>query len=98
PRNVTAHSLSSHEKGRLALDPPSGNSASAFDEYVSDPAKPVPYFDKIGFRMLPDYMVADQRFAARRPDVLVYESDVLEHDVRVAGPLVADLHVSTSGT
>jgi hypothetical protein len=37
-----------------------------YDEYVSDPARPVPYLDKIGIRMLPEYMVADQRFAARR--------------------------------
>src|SRR5205085_738517 len=54
--------------------------------------------ETIGIRMLPEYMVADQRFAARRPDVLVYETDVLKQDVTLAGPLVADLHVSTSGT
>ena len=47
-----------------------------FDEYVSDPAKPVPFIDKIGIGMSPEYMVADQRFAARRPDVLVYQTDV----------------------
>src|SRR5262249_56475582 len=69
-----------------------------FDEYVSDPAKPVPYIDKVGIRMLPEYMVADQRFAARRPDVLVYQTDVLEEDVTLAGPLVAHLHVSTTAT
>jgi predicted acyl esterase len=43
-------------------------------------------------------MVADQRFAARRPDVLVYQTDVLEEDVCLAGPIEAVLHVSTSGT
>ena len=46
----------------------------------------------------PEYMVADQRFAARRPDVLIYETGVLEHDLTFAGPIQADLFVSTSGT
>jgi putative CocE/NonD family hydrolase len=44
------------------------------------------------------YMVDDQRFAARRTDVLVYQTPVLEEDVTVAGPIVPSLHVSTSGT
>ena len=58
----------------------------------------MPYTDKIGFRMMVDYMTADQRFAARRQDVLVYETDVLEKDVTLAGPIAAELHVSTTGT
>jgi putative CocE/NonD family hydrolase len=78
----------------------------ACDEYPNDPAKPVPFFDKIGLHnaysptvvLQPEYMVADQRFAARRPDVLVYEADVLEHDVTLVGPVAVELHVSTSGT
>jgi putative CocE/NonD family hydrolase len=45
-----------------------------------------------------DYMVSDQRFAARRPDVLVYQTDVLETDLAVAGPIEVELHVATSGT
>jgi putative CocE/NonD family hydrolase len=45
-----------------------------------------------------EYMVDDQRFAARRPDVLVYETPVLEQDLVVAGPLQVDLWVSTTGT
>ena len=48
--------------------------------------------------MVPEYMCADQRFAARRPDVLVYESDVLAKDVTLAGPIAVELHVSTTGT
>ena len=43
-------------------------------------------------------MVEDQRFAARRPDVLVYQSDVLTEDVTIAGPIIASLYVSTTGT
>lgn len=70
----------------------------AFDEYVSDPARPVPYIDKIGTLMMPEYMCADQRFAARRPDALVYEGEVLTKDMTLAGPSTVELHVSTTGT
>jgi len=44
------------------------------------------------------YIIADQRFASRRPDVLVYETPVLEQDLRIAGPVDIELFVSTSGT
>lgn len=99
PQNTKPFILHFHSKGRLAQQPPGDAVGNAsFDEYLSDPAKPVPYFDKIGIRMLPEYMVADQRFAARRPDVLVYETDVLDRAVTLAGPILADLHVSTTGT
>lgn len=86
-----------HPGGKLGHQPP-GQSSQAFDEYVSDPAKPVPFSDKIGTIMMPEYMCADQRFAARRPDVLVYESEVLAKEVMLAGPIEVHLHVSTTGT
>jgi putative CocE/NonD family hydrolase len=70
----------------------------AFDEYVSDPAKPVPYMTEITPNMAVSYMVADQRFASSRPDVLVYTTDPLEGDLRVAGPIKVTLYVSTTGT
>jgi putative CocE/NonD family hydrolase len=70
----------------------------AFDEYVSDPARPVPYLEKTSIGMHVEYMVADQRFAGRRTDVLVYQTDELTEDVTVAGPVGVDLQVSTSGT
>ena len=72
--------------------------SKTFDEYISDPAKPVPYADNIHFRRTREYMNDDQRFAARRTDVLVYQSDILQEDVTLAGPVVADLVVSLSGT
>ncbi|MDB5310176.1 MAG: putative hydrolase, CocE/NonD family [Gemmataceae bacterium] len=99
PRDTKLLALHFHPAGRLAPQPP-GDAVghTPFDEYLSDPAKPVPYTDKIGIRMLPEYMVADQRFAARRPDVLVYETEPLDRDITLAGPILADLHVSTSGT
>jgi uncharacterized protein len=48
--------------------------------------------------MSPEYMTADQRFASRRPDVLVYQTEVLESDLAIAGPIEVTLHVATSGT
>jgi len=72
--------------------------AGGFDEYVSDPNKPVPYIGYPATSVPQEYMVSDQRFAATRPDVLVYQSDVLEDDVTVAGPVTPRLFVSTTGT
>ena len=69
-----------------------------FDEYLSDPNKPVPYIGALATRVLNSYMTEDQRFAAARPDVLVYKTDVLDHDVNVFGPIAVDLKVSTTGT
>jgi putative CocE/NonD family hydrolase len=86
-------------RGRLKWSAPAKDApGERFDEYMSDPAKPVPYVDQIANRMLAEYMVADQRFAGRRPDVLVYETPELDEDVTVAGPLEATLHVSTTGS
>jgi hypothetical protein len=68
----------------------------SYDEYTSDPAKPVPYIDSICNRMNKYYMVGDQRFASRRTDVLVYETEPLNEDVTMTGPLRAELFVSTS--
>ncbi len=70
----------------------------SFDDYVSDPAKPVPYVDGTRFGRPSEYMNADQRFASRRPDVLTYRSDPLTEPLRLAGPLKANLFVSMSGT
>jgi uncharacterized protein len=72
--------------------------ADAFDEYVSDPANPVPYLGYTALGMRSDYMTEDQRFAATRPDVAFYETEPLEEDLKVAGPIEVDLQVSTSGT
>jgi putative CocE/NonD family hydrolase len=83
-------------RSQLFLYPPKG--VLDYDEYISDPKKPVPYIEKTGNGMFGDYMIQDQRFASRRPDVLVYTSPVLEKDVRVAGPIEVELHVATSGT
>ena len=69
-----------------------------YDEYVSDPAKPVPFIAYTATSVPQEYMVGDQRFAATRTDVLTYSTDVLEEDVTIAGPIKPKLFVSTSGT
>lgn len=97
PSNAATTNLYFQPSGRLSFDHPDAGD-DAFDEYVSDPWKPVPYIEDIAISMTRDYMIADQRFAARRPDVLVYQTDVLEQDLTVAGPITASLHVSTTGT
>ncbi len=71
---------------------------TGFDEYSSDPAKPVPFTEYTATDVPQEYMVGDQRFAASRPDVLVYQSEVLEEDLTIAGPISPKLFVSTSGS
>ena len=83
--------------GKLSASAPAG-AGDAFDEYLSDPNKPVPYVGEIVQNMVTTYMVADQRFASSRTDVLAYQTEPLEADLRVAGPLKVTLHVSTTGT
>jgi hypothetical protein len=97
PANTQARSLYLGSNGKLSFTQPT-DSANGFDEYVSDPAKPVPYINNIANGMTREYMVDDQRFASRRADVLVYQTDVLNDDLTVAGPITASLFVSTSGT
>ena len=67
-------------------------------QYVSDPANPVPYTDGVYAGRNSEYMIEDQRFAAKRPDVLTFQTEPLADDLTLAGPLTADLFVSTSGT
>ncbi len=82
--------------GTLGTTAPTGD--EGHDEYVSDPANPVPAVEGPAIGMPRDYMASDQRFAAARQDVLVYRSAVLTEDVTVRGPIGVSLHVSTSGT
>ena len=86
-------------RGSAALSSaPPPETGVAFDEYLSDPSRPVPFIDWIDIGMPAEYMVADQRFASRRPDVLTYSTGALERDFTAAGPITATLHVSTTGT
>ena len=96
PKEAKARSLYFHANGKLSFEPPS--EAEGADEYVSDPAHPVPFVGYVTDTVPQRYMVDDQRFASKRPDVLTYESDVLTEDVTIAGPVIGKLHVSSSGT
>jgi len=82
-------------KGKLSWQQ---SSAQAFDEYISDPNRPVPYVGAVSLAVRNDYMTDDQRFAATRPDVLVYRTEPLDHDVTIFGPIGIDLKISTTGT
>jgi putative CocE/NonD family hydrolase len=96
PKNAESRELYLNANGGLSFTAPA--SGNVFDEYVSDPARPVPYINNIAIGMTREYMVDDQRFAATRPDVLVYQTEALDRDVTLAGPIKATLFVSTSGT
>jgi putative CocE/NonD family hydrolase len=83
--------------------PKSGD--AAFDEYVSDPAKPVPFrkrpIQPTGYSdgmTWPEWLVDDQREASGRPDVVSFVSDTLTAPVKISGQPVANLIASTSGT
>lgn len=97
PEGVEPVSLYLREGGRLSFEPPPAG-ADAADRYVSDPDKPVPFSAEIRTTLGHLWKVEDQRFASTRPDVLVYESDVLTEDVTIAGAIEANLFVSTTGT
>ncbi len=97
PSQAEAGTFYLHSDGALAADLPA-RSTEGYAEFISDPDKPVPFTEEIATGMTRPYMTDDQRFAARRPDVLVYQTPVLEADVTLAGPVIADLWVSTSVT
>ena len=97
PAESQAQSLYFQANGKLSFTAPA-DTKEAFDEYLSDPQKPVPYSATISNNRNAGYMIEDQRFTANRPDVLVYQTDALTADLTLAGPITADLFVSTTGT
>ena len=97
PKNVVNKTFYFQEGGKLSAQRPAA-SGEGFDEYVSDPTKPVPHISWTSTAMTYEYMTGDQRFAARRTDVLSYETEPLDEDVTIAGPIIASLYVSTTGT
>jgi putative CocE/NonD family hydrolase len=100
PRETVTDSLYLRADGGLAMQPPTdADPAAAFDEYQSDPARPVPYTADPGTSFWSTgYMAEDQRFASRRPDVLVYQTAPLSRDLTIAGPIDVELFVSSTGT
>lgn len=96
PANKEDKLLFLQANGELSWNKPVA--ANSYSEYVSDPAKPVPYTEDVHFSRTRDYMTDDQRFAARRTDVLSFQTNELAEDITVAGTVVADLLTSISTT
>ena len=97
PKGLEARNLYFQANGKLSFTAPTGGEEAA-DSYVSDPNKPVPWSQDNATSQGHLWMVEDQRFAARRPDVLVWQTDPLTEDVTIAGHVVASLQVSMTGT
>lgn len=96
PKEAQATTLYFQSGGKLGTQSPT--ESAAFDEYVSDPHRPVPHLGYINRGFTGDYMTEDQRFAAQRPDVLVYETAPLTEDLTIAGPVKVSLNAATTGT
>jgi len=97
PADVQPTDIYLQDNSKLSFAAANSTNAS-FDTYISDPAKPVPYSEEVHYDRTRNYMTDDQRFAARRTDVLAYQTDPLTKDVTLAGPVIADLMVSLSNT
>ena len=100
PENAHEQKLFLMDDGELSFDG-SEDDQQSYDEYVSDPEKPVPYtapFLSARSFYNREYLSEDQRFASTRPDVMVYAGNVIAEDITVVGPVEVELFVSTTGT
>jgi putative CocE/NonD family hydrolase len=96
PKEVAQATFYLREDGAIARE---AATADGFDEYISDPERPVPYTADPKVDFPPQkYAGEDQRFASRRPDVLVYQTPAFEDELTIAGPIDVELYVSTTGT
>lgn len=105
PANAINHSAYLKAEGKISIDGVDAvapvqekDRTPAYDEYVSDPAHPVPYTEDVHLGRTREYMTDDQRFASRRTDVLTYATDTLTSDLTLGGPVLADLMVSLTTT
>lgn len=96
PKEMASIPIYFNDKGVLSFNKP--NSQSAYTNYISDPAKPVPFTEDVLEGRSREYMTDDQRFASRRPDVITFKTAVLENDLTLAGTVIADLKVAISTT
>lgn len=99
PKNTLTKYLYLSEGNKLSFS--NDNNKKGFIEYCVNPKNPVPYYSKFHDSRnmyVRDFMISDQRFAFTRPDVITFSSDYLGENVTVAGPIYADLFVSTTGT
>ena len=98
PKDLRPLTLFFRAGNLLSAESPSETGQGVFDEYLSDPNRPVPFLGYVVGGMTSDYATEDQRFASQRSDVLVYETSPLAEDLVIAGPVKVRLNVSTSGT
>ncbi len=96
PKQAAPKMLYFQAGGKLSFEPPA--EAAAYDSYLSDPAHPVPFSEYTTDTVPQRYMVDDQRWASRRPDVLTYETEPLKEDLTIAGPISPKLRIASSGT
>jgi putative CocE/NonD family hydrolase len=104
PKEAVEKSIYFHADGKLSFDKPTDTEVKAFDSYVSDPSKPVPYRQRPieetygpGSRWY-TWLTDDQRFVDNRPDVLTWQTDTLTNDVTISGNVIAKLYAATSGS
>ncbi len=98
PQNTQERMLYFGANGKLSFEKPGAVSGAGFDEFISDPNNPVPFSEETTVGMTREYMTDDQRFASRRPDVLVYQTEVLTEDITLAGEILSALQISTTGS
>ena len=96
PREAVVRPLYFRADGRLSLEPPTER--AGFDDYLSDPAHPVPFQPRPTGRFWHRWMTEDQRFVDNRPDVLTWQTEPLQEDVAIAGTVTARLYASTTGS
>lgn len=104
PKQAMPQALYFHPNGKLSFEKPNATATNLFDAFISDPANPVPYRTRPieqtygpGSRWR-TWMTEDQRFVHHRPDVLSWETEVLENDVTISGKVLAQLYASTTGS
>jgi len=104
PKEAVAKNIYFHADGKLSFEKPAATETKAFDSYVSDPSKPVPYRQRPveetygpGSRWY-FWLTEDQRFVDNRPDVLTWQTDTLTQDVTITGNVLAKLYAATSGS
>ena len=98
PKGAEPKLLYLRAHGKLSFEAPVESGNESYDQYVSDPTRPVPFVEYTTDTVPQRYMVDDQRWAARRTDVLTYMTDPLTHNLTIAGPISPKLKISSSGT
>jgi len=98
PQKAQSRALYFQSGNQLSFTPTKSVTDQGFDDYISDPNKPVPCSGDGISGCIRRWAAEDQRFAASRPDVLTYVTEPLENDLTLAGPIDADLWVSTTGS